>query len=61
MIQVVRGELTAQPSEGLLRAVRADLSPVNAGARDVLLQAGEAVAERLEQMGGLHVGGALIT
>ncbi len=61
MIHVVTGELTAQRCEGLLRAVRADLSPVNAGARDVLLQAGEAVAERLEQMGGLPVGGAVIT
>ncbi len=61
MIRVVTGELTAQPSEGLLRAVRADLSPVNAGARDALLQAGETVVERLEQMGGLPVGGAVIT
>jgi O-acetyl-ADP-ribose deacetylase (regulator of RNase III) len=61
VIQVVTGTLAAQPSEGLLRAVRADLSPVDAGARDVLLQAGEEVGERLEQMGGLPVGGAVIT
>jgi serine/threonine-protein kinase len=61
VIHVVTGELAVQPSEGLLRAVRADLSPVDAGARDVLLQAGESVVQRLEQMGGLPVGGAVIT
>lgn len=61
MIHVVVGELASQPTVGLLRTVRADLSALTAGGRDVLLRAGEAVLQRLEQMGPLPVGGAVIT
>lgn len=61
MIQVVIGELATQPCEGVVRAVRSDLSPATAAARDVLLGAGPRVAERLDQMGAIPVGGAVIT
>ena len=61
MISVVIGELTAQDSEGLLRPIRSNLAPLTAGARDVLVGAGPKVEERLQQMGALPIGGAIIT
>jgi O-acetyl-ADP-ribose deacetylase (regulator of RNase III) len=61
VIHVVVGELASQSQEGLLRAVRADLTPLTAGGRDVLVRAGEAVLRRLEHMGPLPVGGAVIS
>lgn len=61
MIRVVIGELAAQTHEGVVRAVRSDLSSATASSRDVLQRAGGAVAERLEPMGTIPVGGAVIT
>lgn len=61
MINVVLGTLAAQEREGVLRPIRSDLAPVTAGARDVVVEAGEAVEDRLRQMGALPVGGAFIT
>lgn len=61
MIDIVIGNLAAQQQEGVLRAIRADLTPVDASGRDVMLGAGETVQERLQRMGVLPVGGAFIT
>lgn len=61
MIQVVVGELSAQEREGVVRPVRSDLAPLTAGARDVLLAAGPSVDERLQQVGSVPIGGAVIT
>ena len=61
MIRVVLGDLADQESEALLRPVRSDLTPVTAAARDLVQRAGEAVADRLEKLGPLPVGGAVMT
>lgn len=61
MINVVIGSLPAQEQEALVRPIRDDLTPLTAGARDLLAEAGESVDGRLRQMGTLPVGGAFIT
>ncbi|MEJ2203459.1 MAG: macro domain-containing protein [Gemmatimonadota bacterium] len=61
MIDVVIGDLASQSREGVVRAIRTDLTSVDAGARDVILAAGRTVGERLQKMGSLPVGGACIT
>jgi O-acetyl-ADP-ribose deacetylase (regulator of RNase III) len=61
MIRVVRGELRDQRVDGLMRPVRSDLAPVSGPSRDVLLDAGEELQERLGRMGLLPVGGAVLT
>jgi O-acetyl-ADP-ribose deacetylase (regulator of RNase III) len=61
VIDIVIGDLASQSQEGVLRAIRADLTPVDAGGRDVMVGAGEAVRERLQKLGSLPVGGAAIT
>jgi len=61
MIQVVQGELRAQRVDGLMRPVRSDLAPVSGPSRDVVLDAGEELRERLARMGILPVGGAVLT
>lgn len=61
MIDIVVGDLASQSREGVLRAIRADLTPMDAGGRDVLMGAGETVRARLEKIGSLPVGGAVIT
>lgn len=61
MIQVVVGELSRQETEGVLRPIRSDLTPTTTGSRSVGERAGEIVEERLERMGALPVGGAVIT
>jgi O-acetyl-ADP-ribose deacetylase (regulator of RNase III) len=61
LITVVVGELADQANEAVMRPVRSDLAPLTVGARDVGLAAGELVAGRLEQLGSLPVGGAVIT
>lgn len=61
MIRVQIGELADTPADGAVRAVRTDLAPVNASARDLLLSAGPDVAERLEKMGSMPIGGACMT
>lgn len=61
MIRVVEGELAAQGTDALLRPVRSDLTPVNATSRDVLLAAGAELEERLQKIGFLPIGGAVLT
>ena len=61
MISVVIGELGDQSSEGLMRPVRSDLAPLTPGARDVGLRAGGAMTARLDQLGSVPVGGAVMT
>ena len=61
MIRLVLGELVDQETEAVLRPIRSDLNPVTAAARDLLVRAGEAVAERLERVGTLPLGGAVMT
>jgi serine/threonine-protein kinase len=61
VIHVLTGILTEQAQEGILRPIRSDLAPLTHGARDVLAAAGPAVAERLEQLGPLPLGSAVIT
>lgn len=58
---MVVGALAAQTQEGVLRPIRSDSTPLTAEARDVLLGAGPAVVERLDQLGALPVGGAFVT
>jgi O-acetyl-ADP-ribose deacetylase (regulator of RNase III) len=61
LITVRRGALAASASEAILRPVRADLAPLTAASRDVGLGAGAEVAARLERLGELPVGAAVIT
>lgn len=61
MIRVVVGELRDQQVDGLMRPVRSDLAPVTGASRDVVLDAGEALQDRLARMGVLPVGGAVLT
>jgi O-acetyl-ADP-ribose deacetylase len=61
MIRVVMGELREQRVDALMRPVRSDLAPVTGPSRDVVLEAGEELQERLGRMGLLPVGGAVLT
>ena len=61
MIHVVVGQLRDQQVDGLMRPVRSDLAPVSGASRDVVLDAGEDLQERLGRMGILPVGGAVLT
>jgi O-acetyl-ADP-ribose deacetylase (regulator of RNase III) len=61
VIRVVLGELSEQRVDGVMRPVRSDLAPVSAVSRDLLIAAGAELQERLERMGILPVGGAVLT
>lgn len=61
MIAVRIGRLEESTAQALLRPVRWDLEPVTPGGRRVGLAAGQALAERLAQMGDFSVGGAVVT
>ena len=61
MITVVIGGLADQPCVGLMRPVRSDLEPLTSGSRDVGIKAGQTVTDRLDQLGSVPVGGAVIT
>jgi O-acetyl-ADP-ribose deacetylase (regulator of RNase III) len=61
VIDVVVGALASQTREGLFRAIRSDGTPLSSDARNVLLEAGPTVAQRMDQMGDLPVGGAFVT
>lgn len=61
MITVVIGGLADQTCAGLMRPVRSDLEPLTPGSRDVGIRAGQAVTDRLDQLGSVPVGGAVIT
>jgi len=61
MIRVVRGDMAVLDVHGLVRAVRSDLAPIDAAARDLVAAAGPELVERLEGVGVLPVGGAVLT
>lgn len=61
MIHVVRAELHQQRVDAIMRPVRTDLAPVNSASRDVVVAAGDELQERLERMGMLPIGGAVLT
>lgn len=61
MIRVVVGTLVDSAEEALVCPIRSDLAPMSAAARDVIARAGPTVAERLEGLGQLPVGGAFLT
>jgi len=61
MIHIVVGVLHEQGAECLLRPIRADMVPVSAASRDLDLAAGERMRDRLEHMGLIPVGGAVVT
>jgi O-acetyl-ADP-ribose deacetylase (regulator of RNase III) len=48
-------------AEAVMRAIRSDLRPVNAASRDLLSAPGEDVEARLEKVGVIPIGGAVIT
>lgn len=61
MITVRVGRLDEADTEGLLRPVRSDLSGMTGASRRVDAGAGEAMRARLEGMGDLPVGAAVVT
>ncbi len=61
MIRVVEGDLAAQQVTAVVRPIRSDLAPVNALSRDLAAAAGPKLGERLESVGSIPVGGAVIT
>ena len=61
MIRVVRGDLATLTVDGLVRPVRSDLAPVDGASRDLMAAAGPELEARLERLGTLPVGGAVLT
>lgn len=61
MIRVVLARLHEMEVEAIVCPVRSDLSPVSAVSRDVAAAAGAAIDERLDKLGSLPLGGAVMT
>ena len=61
MIQVQVGRLVHYEGGALVRPMRSDLAPTTAASREVWAQCGDAVRDRLELVGEVPVGGAVIT
>lgn len=61
MIAVRVGSLHAAEAEAILRPVSSDFASVTGAGRDVEIGSGESVRERLAALGGLPVGGAVVT
>jgi O-acetyl-ADP-ribose deacetylase (regulator of RNase III) len=61
MIRVVLGRLHEMEVEAIVCPVRSDLAPVSAASRDLAVAAGTATDERLDKLGSLPVGGAVMT
>jgi len=61
VISVVRGRLYDQNADGILRPMRSDLAPVSVAGRDLVEAAGSILASKLEQLGTVPVGGAVVT
>lgn len=61
MIRVVRAELISVDADGILRSVNSDLSADSPVSRAVELAMGPEPVERLQSMGEVPVGGAVIT
>jgi O-acetyl-ADP-ribose deacetylase (regulator of RNase III) len=61
MIRVVVGRLEDVETEGVLRPVRSDFTGITGASRRVEAAAGDKVRARLDGMGELPVGGAVVT
>lgn len=61
MIRVRVGPLHAAEAEAILRPVSSDFAPVTGPGRDVEIRSGEGIRDRLVALGGLPVGGAVVT
>lgn len=61
MIRIVVGDLAEQRVDAVVRAIRSDLAPVNALSRDLALAGGALLEERLRRLGGVPLGGAVLT
>lgn len=61
VIRVHEGSIVEVESEGIVRPIRTDLSPVSAASRDLGAWAGSIVEEQLRRSGNLPLGGAVIT
>jgi O-acetyl-ADP-ribose deacetylase (regulator of RNase III) len=61
MIHVVLGDMVTLEVHGVVRPVRSDLAPVDAASRALIAAAGLELEERLERVGMLPVGGAVLT
>ena len=61
MIRVWVGDLAAIEVEAIVRPIRSDLAPVSSQSRDVATAAGEPLVERLDRVGSLPIGGAVVT
>lgn len=61
MIRLVRGMLADTRAEGILRPVGSLLEAVTAAGRELDLRAGDSVRRRLELLGEIPVGGAVVT
>jgi O-acetyl-ADP-ribose deacetylase (regulator of RNase III) len=61
VIHVVVGDMVTLEVHGLVRPVRSDLAPIDAASRDLIAAAGPELQERLERVGILPVGGAVLT
>jgi len=61
VIQVRVGRLVHYEGGALVRPMRSDLAPTTAASREVWAQCGDAVRDRLELVGEVPVGGAVIT
>lgn len=61
MIEVVQGDLAAQEVEAIVRPVRTDFASIDVVGRDLALAAGSELEERLERLGGIPIGGAVLT
>jgi serine/threonine-protein kinase len=61
MIDVVVADLATLPVQGVVRPVSSDLAPADATARDLIAAAGSELEERLERVGMLPIGGAVLT
>lgn len=61
MIQILVGDLAEQAVDAVVRPVRSDLAPVNAQSRDLARAAGPDLDRRLQQLGAVPLGGAVLT
>lgn len=61
MIRVLVSELASINTEAILRSVSSDLDPDTTQSRDLEVRAGCDVSQRLQAMGGMPVGAAVIT
>ena len=61
MIRVKIGELADQQAEGLVYPINADLAPVTVAGRVIAQRAGAELEERLNHLGSIPVGGAVLT